>query len=125
MTTMQLVAAIVLSLVLPFALQLIKNRCVDGDGARWMALAVSLAAGVFTGLIGGIPSEPGEWLACIFSVVGGVQAAYTLFRQMGVTNKWLEALMGVNAKPCADGIACTVNDANDAAAAIEDAAKKQ
>lgn len=107
MTVVQMVSAIVLSLVLPFALQLIKNRCVEGDTARWIALSVSLVAGVFTGLIGGIPAEPGEWLACIFAVVGGVQAAYTLFRQMGVTNKWLEALMGVNAKPC-DGDACAV-----------------
>ena len=28
-------------------------------------------------------------------VVGGVQAAYTLFKSVGITSKWLDALLGV------------------------------
>ena len=30
-----------------------------------------------------------------FAVVGGVQAAYTLFKSVGFTSKWLDALLGV------------------------------
>ena len=46
-------------------------------------------------LVGGVPAEPGAWVTCAFAVVGGVQAAYTLFKSVGITSKWLDALLGV------------------------------
>ena len=42
-----------------------------------------------------MPSDPGAWVTCAFAVVGGVQAAYTLFKGVGITSKWLDALLGV------------------------------
>lgn len=95
MTIMQAGAAIVLSLVVPFAVQLIKTEAMTGKAARVLALACSLLAGIVTGLVGGTPSDPGAWVTCAFAVVGGVQAAYTLFKGVGITSKWLDALLGV------------------------------
>ena len=77
MTEMQAIAAIVLSFAVPFAVQLIKIEAMTGKAARILALGCSLLAGVVTGL------------------VGGVQAAYTLFKSVGITSKWLDALLGV------------------------------
>lgn len=95
MTIMQAGAAIVLSLVVPFAVQLIKTDAMTGKAARVLALACSLLAGIVTGLVGGVPADPGAWVTCAFAVVGGVQAAYTLFKSVGITSKWLDALLGV------------------------------
>ncbi|WP_294162225.1 hypothetical protein [uncultured Senegalimassilia sp.] len=95
MTIMQAGAAIVLSLIVPFAVQLIKTEAMEGKAARILALACSLLAGIVTGLVGGTPSDPGAWVTCAFAVVGGVQAAYTLFKGVGITSKWLDALLAV------------------------------
>ena len=95
MAIMQAGAAIVLSLVVPFAVQLIKTEAMTGKAARVLALACSLLAGVVTGFVGGVPADPGAWVTCAFAVVGGVQAAYTLFKSVGFTSKWLDALLGV------------------------------
>ena len=75
MTIMQATAAIVLSLLVPFAVQLIKTEAMTGRGARALALSCSLAAGLVTGFIGGMPSDPGAFVTCVFAVVGGVKAA--------------------------------------------------
>ena len=119
MTEMQAIAAIVLSFAVPFAVQLIKTELMSetaaatdsrfgaardfierleamtGKAARILALGCSLLAGVVTGFVGGVPADPGAWVTCAFAVVGGVQAAYTLFKSVGITSKWLDALLGV------------------------------
>ena len=78
MTEMQAIAAIVLSSAVPFAVQLIKTEAMTGKA-----------------FVGGVPADPGAWVTCAFAVVGGVQAAYTLFKSVGITSKWLDALLGV------------------------------
>lgn len=95
MPEMQAIAAIVLSFAVPFAVQLIKTEAMTGKAARILALGCSLLAGVVTGFVGGVPVGPGAWVTCAFAVVGGVQAAYTLFKSVGITSKWLDALLGV------------------------------
>ena len=95
MTIMQALAAVVLSIAVPFAVQLIKTKAMTGKAARVLALACSLLAGIVTGFVGGVPADPGAWVTCAFAVVGGVQAAYTLFKSVGFTSKWLDALLGV------------------------------
>lgn len=96
MTIMQALAAVVLSIAAPWAVQLIKTEAMTGKAARCLALACSLLAGVVTGFVGGVPADPGAWVTCAFAVVGGVQAAYTLFKSVGITSKWLDALLGVS-----------------------------
>ena len=95
MTIMQALAAVVLSIAVPWAVQLIKTEAMTGKAARVLALACSLLAGIVTGFVGGVPADPGAWVTCAFAVVGGVQAAYTLFKSVGFTSKWLDALLGV------------------------------
>ena len=95
MTIMQALAAVVLSIAVPWAVQLIKTEAMTGKAARVLALACSLLAGIVTGFVGGVPADPGAWVTCTFAVVGGVQAAYTLFKSVGFTSKWLDALLGV------------------------------
>lgn len=95
MTEMQAISTIVLSVLVPFAVQLVKTEDVGSNAARWVAFAVSVLAGIVTGFVGGIPADPGAWVAAVFATVGGVQAAYTLFKAIGVTSKWLDALLGI------------------------------
>lgn len=96
MTIMQALTAVVLSIAVPWAVQLIKTEAMTGKAARVLALACSLLAGIVTGFVGGVPADPGAWVTCAFAVVGGVQAAYTLFKSVGITSKWLDALLGVS-----------------------------
>lgn len=115
MTEIQLACTVVLSLVLPFALQLVKTETISSNASRWVALGVSVLAGVVTGLVGGVPKDAGEWATCVFAVVGGVQAAYTLFKQLGVTDKWLDALLGVGVVSAASTAKGVMDDGMDAA----------
>lgn len=95
MTGIQAVAAVVLSVVVPFIVQAIKTEALTGNAARIIALAASVVAGVVTSLVGGIPTEPAGWVTCIFALIGGVQTAYTLFKGVGITSKWLDALLAL------------------------------
>ena len=37
----------------------------------------------------------GAWVTAIFACVGGVQVAYAAFKAVGVTDKWLDALLAM------------------------------
>lgn len=95
MTEIQACLTVVTVLVVPYIVQLIKTEAMTGKAARILALGCSLLAGVVTGFVGGVPADPGAWVTCAFAVVGGVQAAYTLFKSVGITSKWLDALLSV------------------------------
>lgn len=95
MTEVQAIATIVASLIVPFAVQLVKTEGVSGSAARWVAIGVSVAAGIGTGIAGGIPADPAALVTCVFATVGGVQVAYAAFKAVGVTSKWLDALLAV------------------------------
>ena len=91
----QTVATIITVLVVPFLVQAVKTEAMTGQMARWVAILVSLLAGVVVGLATGIPADPQAWLTCVFAMVGGTQTAYALFKQVGVTSKWLDALLAI------------------------------
>ena len=96
MTEMQAIAAIVLSFAVPFAVQrAVGGLCFCLGLVLVLCCGAELLAGVVTGFVGGVPADPGAWVTCAFAVVGGVQAAYTLFKSVGITSKWLDALLGV------------------------------
>jgi hypothetical protein len=83
------VAAVFFSLFLPYIVQLVK-RGGWSKKVNWViAVAVSLVAGVFTALISGAPT-PETFALWVAAVVGGVQAAYNLFKAIGVTDEWLD-----------------------------------
>ena len=95
MTIVQAVAAIVSVLVVPFLVQAIKTHAMSGNVARFVSILVSIAAGVIIGFVGGIPANPGAWLTAVFAIVGGVQTAYAAFRAVGITDRWLDALLNL------------------------------
>lgn len=98
MTIMEAITLVVTALVVPYVVALIRNEAITGNRARWLAVGVSVLAGVVAGFVGGIPATIGDWVTCIFAAVGGTQVAYTAFRSVGVTSKWLTALMEVGTK---------------------------
>lgn len=95
MSEIQAIASVVSALVVPFLVQAIKTEAMGGEVARWVSIMVSLLAGLLTGLAGGVPDDPGAWATCVFAVVGGVQVAYSAFKSVGVTSKWLDALLSL------------------------------
>lgn len=83
------IAAVFFSIFLPYIVQLVK-RGGWSKMANWLiAVVVSLVAGVFTALISGAPT-PETFVLWVTAVVGGVQAAYNLFKSIGVTDEWLD-----------------------------------
>ena len=82
-------------LAVPYIVQAIKSKAMTGNMARWIAIAVSALCGVLTAMAGGMPSEPAAWVTSIFACVGGVQVAYAAFKTVGVTDKWLDALLAL------------------------------
>ena len=96
MTAIEVVAAIVAVVIIPFLVNAIKTKAMTGSVARWVAMIVSVIGGLIVGLIGGMPTTPEAWLTTVFAIVGGVQFAYSAFKSVGITNAWLEALLNVN-----------------------------
>lgn len=92
------IALVVTGLVVPYVVALIRNEAITGNRARWLAVGVSALAGAVAAFVGGMPTSPAEVIACVFAAIGGTQVAYTAFRSVGVTSKWLEALMEVGTK---------------------------
>lgn len=91
----QVAATIATVLVVPFLVQAIKTEAMTGSVARWVAIGVSLVAGMLVGFATGIPHEPQTWLTAVFAIVGGVQTAYAAFKSVGITSKWLDALLNL------------------------------
>lgn len=102
MTVIEAIVLVVTVLVIPYAVQLIKREAIRGNKARWLAIGISLAAGVLAGFVGGIPATAGAWVTCVFAAIGGVQVAYTAFKSVGITSKWLDALAEVRISDAAE-----------------------
>ena len=82
-------------LVVPYIVQAIKSKAMSGNMARWIAIAVSALCGALTAMAGGMPTDPSAWVTSIFACVCGVQVAYAAFKTVGVTDKWLDALLAL------------------------------
>lgn len=95
MTGIEALIIIMSAIVIPYVVALIRGGAISGEKARWIAFALSLAAGILAGLAGGIPESIGAWVMCVFAAVGAVQTFYAMFKKVGITNKWLEALMDI------------------------------
>lgn len=110
MSTIQAIATLVSALLIPWLVQLIKTKTMSSEVARWVALAVSLVAGVLTGLAAGIPATAGDWVTCVLAVVGGIQVAYSAFKAVGVTNAWLDALLNIGSVDGKHTVAAVADD---------------
>lgn len=99
MTFYMFISILVVSLILPFAVQLIKHGAITGKAAAWVAIILSVFAGVAVGLANGLPVDMHDWAAwliIIFAAIGGTQSAYTAFKSVGFTSKWLDALSEID-----------------------------
>lgn len=88
------IATIVLVVVLPYIVNLCKNNYWSANVKRWFAIAFSVIAGVATGLLSGMPTDE-TLLMWVLAVIGGTQTAYAMFKAIGVTSGWLDALEGI------------------------------
>lgn len=95
MTNIQAGLTVCTVLVVPYIVQAIKTKAMSGSAARWTAIGVSALCGVLTAMAGGVPSDPSACVTSIFAAVGGVQVAYAAFKSVGVTDKWLDALLAL------------------------------
>lgn len=95
MTEIQAGLTVATVLVVPYIVQAIKTKAMTGRRARWTAIAVSAGCGALTAMAGGVPTEPSAWVTSIFACVGGVQVAYAAFKSVGITDKWLDALLAL------------------------------
>lgn len=95
MTGIEAISLLIVAILVPYVVQLIKSETLTGNKARWIAIGISLCAGVFTALISGIPSTPAAWITCTLSAIGAVQIAYSAFKAVGITSGWLDALSAI------------------------------
>lgn len=95
MTEIKACLTVVTVLVVPYIVQAIKTKAMTGNAARWTAIAVSALCGALTAMANGAPADPGAWVTSIFACVGGVQVAYAAFKSVGITDKWLDALLAL------------------------------
>jgi hypothetical protein len=95
MTEIQACLTVVSVVVVPYIVQAIKTKAMTGNAARWTAIAVSALCGALTAMANGAPADPGAWVTSVFACVGGVQVAYAAFKSVGITDKWLDALLAL------------------------------
>ncbi len=98
MEYMSVVLALVVSVVIPWVVQLIKTKAIVGKAALILAVALSVLGAVVTALVAGIPIDPASWASFIVLTVVSVQGFYGLFKAAGVTSKWLDALLAIQIK---------------------------
>lgn len=91
------IASIIVCVVLPYVVNLVKQANWPTNTKRWIAICMSVVAGLAAGLIAGAPT-PETLLTWVFGIVGGTQVAYTAFESVGVTSGWLDALEGIGPK---------------------------
>jgi hypothetical protein len=92
------IAAVITSLLIPFAVNLCTTANFGATTKRIVAIIFSILGGVAAAIGSGFPTPETLVVWCL-AVVGGVQVAYTAFKAVGVTNKWLDALVNIGVKP--------------------------
>lgn len=97
MTVAMSIATLVISVVLPFVVNLVKKESWSTEAKMWLAIVFSGLAGLATGLLTGVPTTE-NLVTWVLAAIGGTQTAYALFKSVGVTCNWLDALEGVGNK---------------------------
>lgn len=88
------IAMLVTCVLLPYVVNLFKKADWSTNVKRWLAVSLSVLAGLCAGLISGAPT-PETLVTWILAVIGGTQLAYSAFKSIGVTSNWLDALEGI------------------------------
>lgn len=98
MEYMSVVLVLVVSIIIPWVVQLIKTKTIAGRASLILAVVLSVIGAIVTALVAGVPIDPASWASFIVLVVVSVQGFYGLFKSAGVTSKWLDALLAVQIK---------------------------
>lgn len=85
------IAGLVTAFVLPFVIALIKRNQWSDNTKRWIAVIVTVLVGIAAGYIFGIPT-PDTLAMFVVAIYGAMNMAYALFKSLGITVKWLDAL---------------------------------
>lgn len=85
------IAGLVSAFVLPFAIALIKRNQWSENIKRWVAIIVTVFVGIAAGVLFGIPT-PETLAVFVAAVYGAMNVAYALFKSIGITVSWLDAL---------------------------------
>lgn len=85
------IAGLISAFVLPFVIALIKRNQWSENVKRWVAVIVTVLVGIAAGVLFGIPT-PETLAVFVVAVYGAMNAAYALFKSIGITVNWLDAL---------------------------------
>ena len=91
------IGALLMSVVIPYIVNLCASNDWSGEVKRWLAIAFSLAVGIIAGVAAGLPT-PETLVSWALAIVGATQIAYGLFKNIGITDSWLEALLNIGNK---------------------------
>lgn len=85
------IAGLVSAFVLPFVIALIKRNQWSKNVKRWIAVIVTVLVGIAAGILFGVPT-PETLAVFVTAVYGAMNVAYALFKSIGITVNWLDAL---------------------------------
>lgn len=85
------IAGLVSAFVLPFVIALIKRNQWSENVKRWIAVIVTVFVGIAAGILFGVPT-PETLAVFVTAVYGAMNVAYALFKSIGITVNWLDAL---------------------------------
>jgi hypothetical protein len=86
------------TVALPFVVNLIAECSWTAQAKSWTALALSVAIGVVAPFVAGIALTPETIAIFTGAVFTGGTAAYLVFKRIGITNAWLDALLAFGSK---------------------------
>lgn len=88
------IAGLISAFVLPFVIALIKRNQWSENVKRWVAIIVTVLVGIAAGILFGIPT-PETLAVFVAAVCGAMNVAYALFKSIGITVNWLDALSDI------------------------------
>lgn len=88
------ISTIILSVAIPYVVNVVKKSDWSTNTKRWIAIACSAAGGIGVAFISGTPT-PETLVTWVLAVIGGTQTTYAMFKSIGITSQWLDALEGL------------------------------
>jgi SNF family Na+-dependent transporter len=97
MTWILAVAGLISAVILPFIIALIQKYEWSTHTKRLIAIITTIVVGMAAAVATGMPT-PETLVTFILAVIGAMNLAYALFKKLGITVKWLDALTELGSK---------------------------
>jgi hypothetical protein len=91
------IAGLVTAIILPFVVALLQQDRWTANTKRLIAIIITVLVGIATAIIAGIPT-PETIVIYVLGIIGAMNMAYALFKAIGITSSWLDALTAAFAK---------------------------